>query len=144
MTATGRGQLNKPGAFTDIVPQDKTVTSTSDGDGADSVQRWVEKLIRAQAAGDPLDAGDKHLPAEALRKVLVDPQLVADPRGLSIQNAHITETLGLEHIVFSHPLRLRDCTLEAPIKLAGATIKELDFAGSRMQELNLDGRPCSW
>jgi hypothetical protein len=47
--------------------------------------------------------------------------------------------LGLEHIYFTHPLRLRDCTFDAPTDLSGATIKELDFSGSHMQDLILIG-----
>jgi cytoskeletal protein CcmA (bactofilin family) len=115
------------------------VTPTSDVDNSDPIQHWVEKLRGGASSGDPLDAEGQHLPAEALRKILVDPQLVADPRGLWIQNAHITERLGLEHIYFAHPLHLTDCTLDAPTDLSGATIKELDFSGSHVQDLNLIG-----
>jgi hypothetical protein len=131
-------RIKRTGAFTDFVPQDCTVASTSDEHGADSVQQWVGKLSRAAADGVPLDVEEKLLPADALRKVLIDPELAADPRGLRIQNAHMTEELDLEHIVFSHPLHLRNCTLEGAIKLAGATIKELNLADSHLQEVDLN------
>jgi hypothetical protein len=105
---------------------------------ADSVEWWVDKLSHAAAAGNILDVESRDLPVDALRQVLVDPHLTTDPGGLRIQNAYIADELDLEYIVFHHPLHLIGCKIGAPIKLAGAAIKELDFTGSRVKEVNLD------
>jgi hypothetical protein len=122
-----------------VIAHDQPMTSSTDDDVADTPERWAEKLRRAAMIGELLDVANRQLPADALRQVLIDPNLVVDPRGLRIQNAHIVEELDLKHLVFPHPLHLIDCNVDAPIQLTGAAVKELRIGGSHFNEVNLDG-----
>jgi hypothetical protein len=115
------------------------MTSSTDDDVADTPERWAETLRSAAMIGELLDVAHRQLPADALRQVLIDPNLVVDPRGLRIQNAHIVEELDLKHLVFPHPLHLIDCNVDAAIQLTGAAVKELRIGGSNFNEVNLDG-----
>jgi uncharacterized protein YjbI with pentapeptide repeats len=78
-------------------------------------------------------------PAAALRHVLASGDSTVDPRGLRIRGARFRDELDLAYIAFPHPLHLLSCALGAPIDLRGAALKELSFASSHTQEVQLDG-----
>ncbi|WP_143542723.1 hypothetical protein [Rhodococcus qingshengii] len=120
---------------------------------------WIARLQSAAQAGTTLDlaadldpdspdrdptfadnwGAERHLPAAALRAVLIDRTLRVDPRGLRINGARITTALDLENVHFDYPLYLTQCRIEGLADLSGTTFKELRLTGSHVKTLALDG-----
>jgi hypothetical protein len=130
-----------------------TMTST-ESETAAELQRWIDRLSKAAAAGEPLElvgtgsadpadarswGSDRCIPAAALRHVLTCSELTVDPRGLRISGARFCDQLDLAHIAFPHPLHLIGCAMDAAVDLRGAALKELILAGSHTHEVQLDG-----
>lgn len=107
---------------------------------------WVGRLRRAAENGEPLDLrkvrplGErKAIAATAVRSVLTDGQVRADPRGLTLKGACFDETLDLAYVHFPHPLHLVDCVLSGGLYAPGATIGgPLRLSGSTLE------RPEVW
>lgn len=92
----------------------------ANGSGAQTT--WEERLRWAAETGEIIDlapdltggdavpsGGDKELrvrqlPGEAIRALLLDPELKVDPRGLRVRGAFVTGTLDLANAKF--PCRL--------------------------------------
>ena len=120
---------------------------------------WIARLQSAAQAGATLDlaadldpdspdrdptsadnwGAERHLPAAALRAVLIDRTLRVDPRGLRINGARFTTALDLENVHFDYPLYLTQCRIEGLADLTGTTFKELRLTGSHVKTLALDG-----
>ena len=91
---------------------------------------WTGRLRRAAGSGTWLDlspdtAGDGHgsadpgqgieavrIPAEDIRAVLVEQDLLVDARGLQIRGALVTGTLDLNYAMVSCPLAFEHCRFE--------------------------------
>ena len=124
----------------------------------DDIASWVERLSRKAECGELLDLAegfvfgsdardpdraegwgtDRQIPAAALRAVLINRDLVVDPRGLRINGARITGPVDLKHVQFDRPLHLTTCRIDHYIVLTDSTLKELDLTGSRLTTLSLD------
>jgi uncharacterized protein YjbI with pentapeptide repeats len=126
--------------------------------GNDDIERWVDRLSKSVERGDPVDlaaglASDsdernpatadrwgngRHIPAEALRALLIKRGLNVDPRGVRIRGARITGRFDLRNVKFEHALNLFSCRVDEHINLIGARFKELKLTGSHISSVTLD------
>lgn len=75
---------------------------------------------------------------DLLRWMCSDPSAKAliDPRGLRIENAHISGTLDLRNIVIEFLLRIHGCIVDGDIILADARLRTVGFNGTTCEQLN--------
>ncbi|MEE6272464.1 hypothetical protein V2J56_03770 [Georgenia sp. MJ206] len=114
-----------------------------DGDDDEATTRDDEAT-----AGDPRDgvadnaearSRERHIPATAIRRALLDPDLRPDPRGLVIRGARITGALDLAHAAVPCPLVLRSCVLGGALNAEDAQLIALDLGRTVVTTVNLDG-----
>ncbi|MGH8886214.1 MAG: hypothetical protein ACRDYX_13750 [Egibacteraceae bacterium] len=90
-------------------------------------------ILAAARTGEQIDLGGAEVPAAFLRELLTKADsLGSHPRGLDLRGAHVTGTLDLESALLSHPLRLRDCTFDAPIWLRHARAETIRLTGATL------------
>lgn len=78
------------------------------------------------------------IPADAIRRVLVDPALVADPHGLRIHGAVIAGTLDLARATLSVPLCITFSHFEGQLDLEATSLPYLALTGSCTPGVRLD------
>ncbi|KAA9393015.1 hypothetical protein FCK90_14395 [Kocuria coralli] len=114
---------------------------------------WVNRLREALSTGSLVDLAngqevdlddeghwpaDRRVPAEALRTVLLDHDLPADPHGLRIRGAMIDGMLDLQYSNIPYRLTLQDCFLPEGLLAEGSHLRWPDLSRTRLSSLNLD------
>lgn len=79
-----------------------------------------------------------HVPADAIRQVLLDPELGADPQGLQIRGALVTGSLDLDYAMVPCRLKIIQSRFENAPSFKKASIPDLDLSGSFIPGLQLD------
>jgi hypothetical protein len=121
-----------------------------DGD-TEYQKNWIERLrdiARSVTALDLTAGTDKAaeiadwppehwVPAEAIRRVLLDPDLNPDPQGLQIRGVLVTGTLNLKNAILPCRLEITQSRFESIPELDGAVIAEPDLTGCSAPGLSL-------
>ncbi|MCV7354196.1 hypothetical protein [Mycolicibacterium fluoranthenivorans] len=105
-------------------------------------EEWVERLNTAAGAGGFLDLGDESapFPADALREFIFRGGPDLDyPAGITIFSVRIEGLLDLSYLTFLRPLRILGSFIEGPVDLTASTMGTLDFTGTSVQSLSMDG-----
>jgi hypothetical protein len=82
---------------------------------------------------------ERWLPAELLRKILLDPELTPDPRGLRLRAALVTGSLDLDHVTLPCSLALVRSHVANAATLRFAALPQLVLQDSHVAGLDLDG-----
>lgn len=83
------------------------------------------------------------IPAESIRKAVIDTTFTSDPRGLLIQYAHVRGPLDLGYANIARPLTMVHCEFtDVPI-FAAAKLKRLTLDRSRLPGIRLDSAEVS-
>lgn len=108
----------------------------------DAAEVLVEALATALRTGQmyihPFP-GKRILPAELLRRVLVDQTFSSDPRGLQLRWVTVTGRLNLDHVAIPFPLEITDSEFQDPVTFRYASVPNLDLSRSRLVGIELDG-----
>jgi hypothetical protein len=114
---------------------------------------WVAALLQALEDGTPLDLapgedvdvsqaaswpGSRRLPGEALRAALLEPNVNADPRGLTIRVAYITGITDLADLRLPFGLHFDSCAFEQPADWSRLTVANLHLTHCATPALTLD------
>jgi uncharacterized protein YjbI with pentapeptide repeats len=132
------------------------VASTEDG------TTWIRRLRKAAGSGEPVDlapdfpedesdppdAGEgvsaRELPAEDIRALLLEPDLVIDPRGLRVRGALVTGILDLDNaklpcrLVFTH-CRFENAPSFEQAILPGLVLEAVALPGLSLHSARLTG-----
>ncbi|QDO89944.1 hypothetical protein FNH13_17750 [Ornithinimicrobium ciconiae] len=92
---------------------------------------WKLPIVSSYPAG-------ARIPAESIRRVLLDPDLVVDPRGLRIHGAVIAGVLDLARVTIRFPLCITYSHFESPPTLEAMTLPHLSLTGGCVPRLRLD------
>jgi hypothetical protein len=120
------------------------------------IDAWVDRLRNAARTGVPIDLApavpdavigrywlvmrgkSAEIPAEAIRRALLDPDLRADPQGLQIRGAYIPEILDLDYATISTRLAINFSRFGAAPTFRQTSLSVIDFSGSLLPGVRFD------
>jgi hypothetical protein len=103
---------------------------------------WVAVLLQKLEDGTPLDLApgedvdltqavdwpvSRRLPGEALRAALLEPNVNADPRGLTIRAAYITGITDLANLRLSYGLHFKFCAFQRSANWSRLAVVSLEL-----------------
>ena len=119
-------------------------------------QRWMEQLRKAVGSGNRVDLAPgvadyesdppyseeglsaRRLPADAIRKLLLEPGLTVDPQGLRIRGALVTGILDFDHSTLPCRLVFTHCRFDNAPSFRQAAVPSLVLTHVALPGLSLD------